>query len=84
MTKKRYEARVSDNLGKLHDYNLGPSFNTIQECQNYIDTKLCLIEELLSSAFSKILWLNHQICLSGSFIRVYDTQQKRFITGFDV
>lgn len=92
--KKRYVAKISDNLGKLHDYELSPRFDTIQDCLKYINTNrgVIKIEIFLYQAFSTLLVGNHfengkamySFCFGGSFIRVYDLEQGRFIAGFDL
>ena len=84
-------AKCSENLGRLFDYELSPHFKDVRDCQDYIDKNLKVIEFLLSQAFSKIIygnqWKNgkqlYQISFSGSMIRCYNLNQKRFADGFD-
>lgn len=82
-------ARVSNNLGKLFDYDLSPKFNDIYDCQKYIDEKLKEIEKKLQNIFDEILTqyniVNKRFCINfgGHFIRCYNIEQQRFCTGFD-
>lgn len=83
-------AKISDNLGKLFDYELSPRFESIYECQKFIDENLKDIETSLSYAFIKILFrkyekgiLSPSLFISGRFIRCYNITQKRWCDGFD-
>lgn len=89
---KKWVAKCSENLGKLFtDYELSPRFESAQECQEYIDKNLQIIEYLLYTAFQKIIWGNHWkdekrqylFSLGGKMIRCYNIKQKRFFDGFD-
>lgn len=89
--KKVWVAKCSDNLGKLHDFELSPRFADIRECQKFINENCKIMEFLLDEVFNKILIGGHyengvahyKFCLGGSFIRCYNLEQKRFCDGFD-
>lgn len=89
---KEWVAKCSENLGKLFtDYELSPRFENAQECQEYIDKNLKIVEYLLKEAFHQIILKNnwkdgkqqYQLSLGGSMIRCYNIKQKRFADGFD-
>lgn len=87
--RKCWVAKCSDNLGKLHDYELSPRFESIYDCQQYIDDNLKFLEGRLDDIFTEILLFHGKstghyfITLGGSFIRCFHVYQKRFATGFD-
>lgn len=81
--------RISDNLGKLHELEIGPKFSSIYQCQKYIDDNLQDLEQKLKIAYSSILKQSDSITgkwtitTGGSFIRCYNIKQKRWADGFD-
>lgn len=89
--KKCWVAKVSDNLGNLFDYELSPRFESIYDCQKFIDEHCTILEWLLKKAFDVILVGGHydngqrkySISFGGSFIRCYNIKQQRFADGFD-
>lgn len=94
MMRKRYVAKVSSNLGKFHESELSPRFESVHECLEFIKTnrEILITEYLLSEAFYSINSIYYDendnkkirfIIRRGSMIRVFDLEQNRFCDSFD-
>lgn len=91
--KNRFVAKCSVNLGKLFDYELSPRFEDCRDCLEFIhsDKSCCLIEHYLTQAFYELNSFyykdgvkHRQFHLNlGSWVRVYDLDDKRFCDCFD-
>ena len=83
-----WEARVSDNLRGFFDLKISPKFRSLEDCDKWIKENCKEIEELLDQAYRKLLdkqgeQTGNYYFYFGSFIRPYNTTQKRFVSGFD-
>lgn len=77
-------AKFKNFDGSVCNKELSPRFESIIDCQNWIDNNCKVLEYLLSHALRELDRIENVCCIRlGSLVRCYNIEQQRFCTGFD-
>lgn len=84
MPKKVWTARMKIIDGTMIEKNLSPLFSDINECQEYIDKNLKIMEYLCEQLQQEYDHNQKIFAIRfGNYIRCYNVDQQRFCNGMD-